>query len=486
MREIKTDVRLAVAAAGQSHYEAGSTESWVAKGEVPTETGRSRVRKLIGWAMKGGMAMLDQGLISGSNFVIGILLARWMAPDEYGAYAVAFAAFLLLVMLYQSWLLEPMAVFGSSVYRDSIRGYLKTLVRLHLATSVLIFLVLCVAAGVAFALKQPGGLPGALFGVAVTAPCVFLFWLARRTFYLELSPAPAVVGALCYCIITLGGLYVAFRWHGLSPLIAILLMGLGGLGTSVLLFGYLKLRLPVGSGTPGLGEACRRHWGYGRWALASAAMMWIPANVFYPVLSSLWGLAQAGELKALTNLAAPMLQIYAALSSLFLPYAARVQAREGSAGAQAVVRRISLLCVSGAIVYWTVLLLFRGPVFHFLYSGRYLEVAHLLPVVAVGSIAGSAFFGPATVLRAMESPISVFGATFASSCIALIVGIPATKFLGLRGAVWSMALADSLALVVALILFRRKLRSAAETTVPILPDLSVSKPAPKPMPASFD
>jgi O-antigen/teichoic acid export membrane protein len=437
--------------------------------------GSPRARKLIAWAMKGGLAMMDQGLISGSNFVIGVLLARWMAPDQYGAYAVAFAAFLLLVMLYQSWLLEPMAVFGSSVYRDSIRGYLKTLLRIHFATAVFIFLALCVAAEVAYLLKQPGGLPGALFGVALTAPCVFLFWLARRTFYLELSPAPAVVGALCYCALTLGGLYVAFRLHRLSPMSAMLLMGFGGLGTSAVLFTYLKLRLPLGRITPDLGETWRRHWGYGRWALASAAVMWIPANIFYPILSSFSGLAQAGELKALSNVGAPMLQIYAALSSLLLPYAARVQAREGTAGAPAVVRRISLLCVSGALVYWTLLLLFRGPIFQFLYSGKYTEVAYLLPVAAVGSVAGSAFFGPATVLRAMHSPASVFGAALGSSCVALLIGVPATKFLGIKGAVWSMALADSLTFVIALVLLRRKVRSAANTASAILPELSVSK-----------
>jgi hypothetical protein len=32
--------------------------------------------KFIGWATKGGLAMVDQGLISGSNFVVSIVLAR--------------------------------------------------------------------------------------------------------------------------------------------------------------------------------------------------------------------------------------------------------------------------------------------------------------------------------------------------------------------------------------------------------------------------
>src|ERR1700691_3728197 len=52
--------------------------------------------KFARWITKGGLAILDQGLISGSNFLIGILLARWLMPEQYGAFALAFYVFLLL------------------------------------------------------------------------------------------------------------------------------------------------------------------------------------------------------------------------------------------------------------------------------------------------------------------------------------------------------------------------------------------------------
>jgi len=429
--------------------------------------------KLIPWAMKGGLAMLDQGLITGSNFIMGIILARWLPSEQYGAYAVAFAVFVLLSMLYQSLFLEPQAVFGASAYRGCFRGYVKALLRLHLATALLILLVLGVVAEVALKLGQPGRLPGALAGVALAAPCILLFWLGRRTIYLEFSPAPAAGGSLFYCALILCGLYVAYRFGLLSPMSALLLMGLGALGASVFLFTYLKLRLPRTQGAPTLRDAWHRHWDYGRWALASAAMMWIPANVFYPLLSSLCGMAQAGELKALMNFTVPVLQTYAAISSLLLPYLVRVHEREGYAGTSVVTRRVTLLCVSGAVVYWAPLLLFKAPAFRLLYSGRYTEVAYLLPVVALGSLSWSAFFGLANALRAMTSPASVFAAVLVSSCVSVTVGVPAAWALGVRGVVWSMALSEALSLVMVLVLLRRKMRQAPDA-VPNLPELSVS------------
>src|SRR5579862_1359975 len=95
--------------------------------------------RLVRWISKGGLAILDQGLISGSNFLVSILLARWLMPDQYGAYAVAFGIYMMLSLVYQSLVLEPMGVFGGSVFRTNLRGYVRTLVSIHVVLSVTIF-----------------------------------------------------------------------------------------------------------------------------------------------------------------------------------------------------------------------------------------------------------------------------------------------------------------------------------------------------------
>src|SRR5215831_14437571 len=113
---------------------------------------------------KGGLAMVDQGLISGSNFVVSIVLARWMSRDEYGSYALGFAIFLLAAQLHQSLLLEPMAVFGGSVYRNHVRYYVRALLHMHLLFALGIVLVLGVSAEVARVVAPGSGLSGVLAG----------------------------------------------------------------------------------------------------------------------------------------------------------------------------------------------------------------------------------------------------------------------------------------------------------------------------------
>lgn len=430
--------------------------------------------KLIPWAMKGGLAILDQGVFSGSNFVISILLARWMSAEEYGTYAVAFAVFLFLLNFHQALMLEPMLVFGSSVYRESLRGYMKALLVMHAGISLLMVVGLLVSALITFKMGPADGLPIALIGIAIAAPCVLLFWLTKRTFYLKLAPGPSVVGALLYCALTIGGLAVIYRHGLLSTFTALVLMGFGGLGASIVLLAYLSLRLPKDQKPPTLSDTWSRHWRYGRWALGANAMMWIPINAFYPLVTKFAGLAQAGQLKALMNFASPMLQTCAALSSLMLPYAARVMSQRGSDGVSVILRRMTLLCVACAIPYWAVLIVFQKPAFHLLYSGRYMEVANLLPVVALASIAGSAFFGPSIVLRSLEAPKLVFAAVSVSSCAAVAAGVPLTRAFGVSGAVWSIVLSETLAFVAAVVLLRRKAGTVSQAAPTLLP-LSASE-----------
>lgn len=417
----------------------------------------SLAAKILPWVHKGGFAILDQGLISGSNFLAGILLARWLVPEQYGAYAVAFGIFVLLSLVYQSLVLEPMAVFGGSSYRDCLRGYLGSLLWIHLTISLAIFAVFGASAFAAKEFSHSSVLAGALAGVTITSPCVLLFWLARRCFYLELAASQAALGAFVYSSLSVGGLFLLYRRGLVSPFSAFALMAVAALGTALYNLARLRGYLRPGGPAPRVGESWRRHWRYGRWALASCVANWIPAYIYYPLLSSFGSMAHSGQLRTLMNFTLPVEQVKAALALLFLPYAARVQAQQGRSSVGTLSTRLTLVALAIAGSYWTAILVFRHPLFHFLYSGRYSEVAHLLPAVAIGSIVWTACFGPATALRAMESPASVFVAFALATFLSLLIGIPASWAFGVGGAVWGTNLADALSWVIVFIVLRRKI-----------------------------
>jgi O-antigen/teichoic acid export membrane protein len=430
--------------------------------------------KLLRWLNRGSLAILDQGLISGSNFLVSILLARWLAQDSYGAYAVAFGILVLLTLVYSALILEPMSVYGGAAYRKSLLGYVKSLLKMHAVVSVGFALI--VGAG-AMLLRYSGrdaGLAGALLGAALASPCVLLLWVLRRALYLKMHSGRAATGALLYCVLMVAGLWAFNTKSLLSPFNALLLMGAAALVASILLMAFLRGDLGRDSvPAPRLSEAWQRHWQYGRWALASSFVAWIPAYIFLPLLTAFAGMARSGELKALTNFVAPLDQTLAALSLLFLPHAARVRAEQSHEDVRALTRNLLALSIAGSAFYWLLVVNLKAPIFSLLYSGKYTEVSYLLPAVALGSILWSAAYGPAIALRAMESPKSVFTAYLVTTLVCLAVGIPATRFFGLRGAIWSGNLADFASLIVILVILYRKLNDGRQTASTQLPAVAI-------------
>jgi O-antigen/teichoic acid export membrane protein len=417
--------------------------------------------KAARWTAKAGFALIDQGLVSGSNFVVSIVLARWLTPVEYGGFALVFAVFLLLSMAYQCLLLEPMAIFGVGEYRARLRGYLKTLLGVHGIISGAILLALAMAAAVAHALGNAGGLPSALAGIGVAAPCILLFWLARRACYLNAQSGIAAAGAVLYCASMMSGLWVLHLFRALSAFSAFLMMGLSGLLTAVVLFVLLNGSITSGDSAPSAREAWRCHWGYGAWALGGAIASWIPAYIYYPLLGGFTGLSTVAGFKALMNLAAPVTQLQAAFSMLLIPYAAR---RFQQRGTDSVIGLGALLTWCGlgcAIVYWLAIVGFQHSIFHALYDGKYPEMAALIPLAALGSIFWAATFGFSTALRAMERPRLIFVGFAVAAAVSLLAGIPATRAFGLTGAIWGVNVSDLSAFLLLMIAVARIKRQAS-------------------------
>ncbi len=413
-------------------------------------------RGLRTWSGRGILAILDQGLISGSNFVIAILLARWLAPAQYGSFALAFQVFLFVAALYGSLILEPMSVFGPSVYSRNLRCYLGGLLRIHCVLSILMIAVLFGAAAVVHAIQPTSLLPDALVGIGVASPCLLLFWLARRGFYVLSLPQGALLGACIYSGLLLAGVAILYKSKSASPFSAFLLLAVGAIATGPLMLRWLKARLGRPQAALQIRDIVRRHWSYGRWAAANSAVTWLSLAIYYPLLGAIFTLAEAGNFKALMNLASPIGQTFVAISLLSLPHASRAHHQDSQVVTRRIVWRLTLLYLGGTCVYWAVLLLLRGPIVHHLYGGRYIQIISLLPWLALGSTLRISATAQTLALKAMGSPAKAFVAYFAACSAAILVGVPCTRWFGLRGALFGWILSSAVSLLGAVVMIRRK------------------------------
>ncbi len=414
---------------------------------------RASLTGWVVWVGRGALAILDQGLFASSSFLVNVLLARWLMPNDYGAFAVAFSVFLLLGVFYNALFTEPMLVFGPGKYRERFPGYLGILLRAHFALMLPGAALLAATAFLLGWLYSPA-VERAFLALAIAGPFILLLWLLRRAFYVRLNPGGAAVGGGVYLMILVGGALALHAAGRLTPATGFLAMAAASLIACLVLLVLLRPTWAMDSSA--IRAVAADHWRYGKWPAAGAGPGWVMDNVYFLALPAWVGLAEAGGLKAVLNLAQPALHTILALGALLLPILVRDR---DSGGVRAMKRTIKLSCalfLLGSTCYLALLWGFRLQIFHFLYAGKYAAYAGL-PVLLVGllPLAQSLPVAVGGALRALEQPNLAFWSCAGSGAIALVVGVPVASILGVEGALVGLALSYVVMGVLMLLFFVR-------------------------------
>lgn len=398
----------------------------------------SRVRR---WAALGSLAVLDQGLFSGASFLVNILLARWLEPKEYGAFAVALSIFYLLAGFHTAVLTEPMLVFGSGKYREQFRKYLGMLLWGHWGISALIVLGLTGAAG--FFLRRGSPLGEALLGLAMASPFLLLLWLTRRACYANLKPAWAVGGSAMNLVAVLGGLFLLWRAGLLSTLTGLVLLGAAA-GTASLALTALHLRPRVWgfSGNPTPAMVVADHWGYGSWNFLGVLAYWASGQILMLLIPIFLGLAASAAVAAVWNFYRPVSLFMQSLGLVLLPMFSRcVSDGMDSHEIRRRATRFALLFGGAVATYGLFLTIGAKPLLHLVYAGTYDE--HWLLVALFGlSTAASTATGMFTLaLKAYGRTEVASGVWGLSAVLLTLSSVPMMKVAGLEGAILSAAAA---------------------------------------------
>ena len=402
----------------------------VFEGEKPTRQTLSA--RQLAWLGKGTLAITDQGLLSGSNFLLGVLLARWLTPNQYGAFALGFSIFLFLSGLQNAFFLEPMSVLGPESYPDCLAGYVRKLLGLHFVFALLLSML--TVAAIPFLRFFSAGQPvrSALWGVSVAVPLILFQWLCRRAAYLRLAPGLAAASSATYCL-ALILLLLVFNKHGwLSPFTGFLIPSLATFPAILTLLMFLPKKTNSHPG-PSNSEIARQHWRYGRWVVGGTAANWLSGNAYYIIVAALLPMRDLAAFRALRNFSTPCLQALVALNLLVLPWASSRFAKEGIPGLRRRTRQLAWLFGGAALVYLAAIWLFGSRIMSFLYAGRYNDFSSLLLLSTAPLVFTAAAMGSEVAVQVMQAPSEVFLAYSVSGALTVLTGVVLTRSWGLTG-----------------------------------------------------
>lgn len=412
------------------------------------------IPRLRSWGIRGGSAILDQAVFSGSNFVLNILLARWLSLEEFGVFSVTFTIFLVLTGFHNALLLEPMSVIGPAQHSDKLYQYMAGQIRLHFVLTLPIGLLVAIT-GWLLLTTQVGSawLAKTLIGLGIAFPFLLLQWLVRRMFYIMERPSYAMFSSISYAILLLTGLWLADKNGILSASLAFGLMGGASLGSGLLMGLKMKEWLYSGSNLS-LRIIYNANWEFGKWLVGAAILSGVVGRVQIFFVAGIINVEAAGALKVLQNYMLPMAQIVIAITSLALPNLAAEYGRGNIRTLQKKGLFIGLALTCAAIVYGLGLFVFAAPLEQLLYNGQFSSFNHLIPVVGLIPILSALATRFSLSLRAINKPKYFLIASAVNATVSFISAIFFTKLWGLSGAVLSLVLPFFTNVVISIVFYR--------------------------------
>lgn len=388
-------------------------------------------------ARAGYLSTVDQGLISLSNFIAGIYLAREIEPTQYGIYAVGFLLFHFVGAIQEGLILQPLSTLGAVMERQAFRRYVSEAALLQLILSGI------TAAGawaVGTYLTVLGNdtagptLAGLWFLLLVWQPQEFI----RRLFY----PRGEILQSVWNTAVASGTRLVALWWMGTHGGLS----GVGGLNAiawgalAAIPLGIWQARSLWTTRSLNLVESWRRNWAFGKWVLGGMLAAWGSVEV-YPILAAgLISFAAAGAYRALQTVVAPVHVLMAALDPFLTPRAARVY-QAGNRKALARTLRMAVLILGVPFLgYLVVAGLLAEPALRLLYDTKYLAYAAALPLICLQYALWFLYFPLQVGLKAMQTTRPIFWAHTLAILSMFTVGIWAIGRWGLYGVIGGQAL----------------------------------------------
>jgi hypothetical protein len=386
----------------------------------------TRARHLAG---RLGWGMADQAMSSLTNFGVSVYVARTLGTVEFGAFALAFATYLIVLAASRGLATDALAVRYSGVEPERWRRAVAS------ASGTATTVGLIAGAGCAIAGLWLGESTGAaLLGLGLTLPGLLLQDSWRFAFFSAGKGRLAFVNDLTWAVALVPAMAVMVEsGHGS---VGWFMLAWGGSACFAAVIGAFQTRL-VPRPTESV-QWLRQHRDLAIRYLGESLSLSSASQIRLYGLAAIAGLAAAGSLRAAELLLGPLNTAIMGIAMMAVPEAA-VLLRRSLRRLQPFCLLLSCLGAGGALAWGMVLLLLPDSVGEqILHSAWYAASALLVPVTL--AVAGFGFsVGAWAGVRALGAASRSLRAQAIGSVVYLTGAFVGTAIGGAAGAAWGSA-----------------------------------------------
>jgi len=387
-------------------------------------------------------ALADQALVSGSSFLLNVLLARLLGLEQFGIYSLLLLAHLFCAGLQNAIIISPMMTLG----QKSQNGYYANVLLMQAVLAASLGLVMYFS--LLLIINYTTALVSASFSLFIVAKQLHEFM--RKYFYARAQSkyhfsftldsvylvvaVPIIIYLSVHKQLTLNSVFFTLCFALTASLFS-LIMFRGHMG-----FGF-------GCPKASIGRIAKKHYSFGKWLTAQLIIQWIGTNYYYVVAAAVFGPVATGALKAAQNIAGAINVLFLAIENVVPAQASKIFFQQGNEQFNIYLTRI-FLCGVGLTLAVSVVIAFSSEwLMPLVYGDEYRQYA---PLLVSYSFYYVIIFLPLLLrikLRSLEFTRPIFTSYIITFVMSLLIAKFVISHLGLHGAILGMSVQQIVATI---------------------------------------
>lgn len=400
-------------------------------------------------------SLADQALVSGSNFLIGVVLARALGVEAFGVYVVAQMYLLYSNTFQASLVVAPMMTLVPAQHDPSERQHM---IRGFMGSALLVLLVTLVGVqALAWLLGHATphlGIAGLALPLGFAMATFQLQDWVRRALYVDTRNRQVFFSD----VIAYGGQLTVLVWLSWQRMLdaraALWVLAAAFALSALLTIPAVRLRPDLSMTRRIIRQYARASGDY----FASWQLQWLGSQGVILLGTGMVGPQAAGAIRAAQNLLGPVNVVFQWMDNV-IPVRSALFLRDAGRGAVvAYLGRIAWLGVSALALFTLVLALFDAPLIVFLYGEEYRPFAILVVLQALYYLFGLGYRLVSYFYRTLNNTRTLAAAGFWWSLTSIIFALISVHWLADRGIMAALVVGEVAGLVY--LLWRRSANAA--------------------------
>jgi O-antigen/teichoic acid export membrane protein len=386
-------------------------------------------------------ALTDQAVVSATNFLTSVMLARFMGLREFGIFTLAWMSVAFANNIQNSLIIAPMMSVGPKQEEKDRPYYFGAVVFQELVLVCFYFVIIFAVLSIFGNHFRHSELRQLAAPLAVSAFAYQMQDFIRRYFFAARQSRLALADDALSYLTQLPLIFLLHKAGLLNSANALWVMA----GTSIfgLAVGWLWVeRIEFHWGW--IKAISLRHWKMSRWLTGSALMGWTSSNLFVVAAPVYYGVAAAGVLKASQNLMGVANIWFLGLDNIVPAETAR-RLHDGGVHSMLAYSR-SILLKWGGLTFMFALVIAAAPAFwlRLIYGPQMAQYGYVLRLYALIYLITFVGGPLRAALQALEFTAPIFWSYLAMTAFAFVFAFPLAKWLGLSGSLLGILGAQTL------------------------------------------